>query len=72
MEFIMRKALMIASLTVFAGAAAFAAPRNSDLPEPTSTNGEVAILPIDDQTSDSAKKVDEKDCGCSKPKKGKK
>jgi hypothetical protein len=68
----MRKALMIASLTVFAGAAAFAVPRNSDLPDPTSTTDEVAILPIDDQTTDAAKQADAKDCGCNKPKKGKK
>jgi hypothetical protein len=66
----MRKALMIVSLTAFAAAAAFAAPRNSDVP--ATTNDEVAALPIDDQASDSAKTVDDKDCGCNKGKKGRK
>ena len=63
---------MIASLTAFAGAAVFAVPRNSDLPAPTSTIDEVVMLPIDDQPSDAAKNADAKDCGCNKPKKGKK
>jgi hypothetical protein len=72
MEFFMHKALMIVSLTAFAVTAAFAAPRNSDVTETSPTNDEVVILPIDDQTPDSAKTVDEKDCGCHKPKKGRK
>jgi hypothetical protein len=62
-RFIMRKAIMIASLTAFAAVAAFAAPRNSDVPAISSSEEEVVILPIDDQNT-----VDEKtqDCGCSK------
>jgi hypothetical protein len=79
MEFIMRKALMIVSLTAFIAAAAFAAPRNSDVPETSPTNDEVVILPIDDQASDSAQKVRSlklnhagTNCGCDKPKKNKK
>jgi hypothetical protein len=79
MEFIMRKALMIVSLTAFAAVAAFAAPRNSDLPETTATNDEVVIVPIDDGASDSPQKVRSlmlnhagTSCGCDKPKKHKK
>jgi hypothetical protein len=75
----MRKALMIASLTAFAGAAAFADPSNSELPAPTPTSDEVVILPIDDQPSDSAQIVRSlklnhagTNCGCDKPKKNKK
>jgi hypothetical protein len=67
---------MIVSLSTFAAIAAFAAPRNSDVPVPTPTNDEVVILPIDDQASDSAQKVRSlnhagTDCGCDKPKKNK-
>ncbi len=78
MEFIMRKALMIVSLTAFVAAAAFAAPRNSDVPETSPTSDEVVILPIDDQTPDSAQEVRSHKlnhagtgCGCDKPKKNK-
>jgi hypothetical protein len=55
MEFIMRKALMIISLTAFVAAAAFAAPRNSDVPATSPTNDEIVILPVDDPSSDSKK-----------------
>jgi len=66
----MRKAIMIASFTAFAAIAAFAAPRNSDVPGISSTNDEVVILPIDE---DITQVVDEKPqgCGCNKPKKAK-
>lgn len=71
----MRKTLLIASLTAFAVVAAFAAPRNVDVPTTSTTTEEVAVNSnIDNDTvSNSIKPVDEKmqGCGCPKPKKSK-
>jgi hypothetical protein len=64
MEVIMRKALMIASLTAFAAFAAFAAPRNSDVPAISSADEEIVVNPSDDgAVSDFTKPVDENSQG---------
>lgn len=71
----MRKTLLVASLTAFAVVAAFAAPRNVDVPTTSTTTEEVAVNSnIDHGTvSNSIKPVDEnmQGCGCPKPKKSK-
>jgi hypothetical protein len=64
MEVIMRKTLMVVSLTALAATAAFAAPRNSEVPAISSTEQEVVVNSDDQGTvSDFTKPVDEKPQG---------
>jgi hypothetical protein len=73
MEVIMRKALMVVSLTALAATAAFAAPRNSEVPAISSTDEEVVVNSNDDQGtfSDFTRPVDEKSQGLGRSKKAK-
>lgn len=67
----MRKTLMVVSLTAFAAAGAFAAPRNSEVPAISSTEEVVVVNPNDDQgtVSDFTKPLDEKCQGFGRSKK---
>ncbi len=69
----MRKTLMVVSLTALVATAAFAAPRNSEVPAIDSSEREVVVNTSDDQgtVSDFTKPVDEKSQGFGHSKKAK-
>jgi hypothetical protein len=74
MEVIMRKTLMVVSLTALSATAAFAAPRTTEVPAIDSTQEEVIVVnPNDDQgtVSDFTKPVDEKSSGLGRGRKAK-